>query len=79
MSQDEREHLQRQRDRQLAARDPGSSKIRGYDWAKHTEKARQHKPKPFFQDLRRACLAGGEIQAVVNRSAPTRFSLAQQP
>ncbi len=51
MSQDERERLQRQRDRQLAARDPGSSKIRGYDWAKHTEKARQRRQKPFLQDL----------------------------
>lgn len=54
MSQEqrERERAQRIKDAQLRARDPGPSKIRGYDWAKHTEHARQiHKPKPFLKEV----------------------------
>ena len=38
---------------QLKARDPGASKIRGYDWSQHARKgaAQNKKRKPFLAEL----------------------------
>lgn len=40
---------------QIAARDPGPSKIKGYDWSKHNKKAqriaKQKKEKSFIADF----------------------------
>jgi hypothetical protein len=53
----ERERLQRIRDAQIKARDPGPSKIRGYDWQKHVARGKQIKAKrqaeqqPFLVEL----------------------------
>jgi uncharacterized membrane protein len=41
MGEQERERLQRLRDEQIRARDPGKSKIRGYDWERHAEHGRE--------------------------------------
>ncbi len=38
------------RDAQVSARDPGDSKIKGYDWKKHAAKPKR-KPKPLLLDL----------------------------
>ena len=37
----DRERIRRIQERQLADRNPGDSKIKGYDWDKHFEKKRQ--------------------------------------
>jgi hypothetical protein len=41
MSEKEREQWQRIRDEQIRARDPGKSKIPGYDWRRHAERGRE--------------------------------------
>lgn len=43
MGENERERLQRLRDEQIRARDPGKSKIPGYDWERHAERGREIK------------------------------------
>ena len=48
--QNDKDRIRRIRESQLAARDPGSSKIPGYDWAKHAAKPKP-KPKPLLLDL----------------------------
>jgi hypothetical protein len=48
--QRERQRLAKLRKAQIAARDPGSSKIKGYDWAKHAAKPKP-KQKPFLIDF----------------------------
>lgn len=51
---DEKEKLKRIREAQIRARDPGSSKIRNYDWAKHAELAGRKQRvtlKSLFLDL----------------------------
>jgi hypothetical protein len=45
MKDEERERLQRLRDAQIAARDPGPSKIPGYDWQQHIRRGQQIKAK----------------------------------
>jgi hypothetical protein len=48
------ERAQRIRDAQLSARDPGASKIKGYDWSKHNERGKQvqkSRQKPLLADL----------------------------
>jgi hypothetical protein len=45
MDNKERERLQRLRDQQITARDPGPSKIRGYDWQKHAQRGQEIKAK----------------------------------
>jgi hypothetical protein len=40
----DKEHARRIREAQLRARDPGDSKIPGYDWAKHSAKPRPKRP-----------------------------------
>jgi len=53
----ERERLQRIRDAQITARDPGPSKIRGYDWEAHARRGRminqkrREERKPLLIDL----------------------------
>ena len=53
----ERERLQRLRDSQITSRDPGPSKIRGYDWQQHAQRgqqikaSRKAKQKPLLIDL----------------------------
>jgi hypothetical protein len=53
----ERERLQRLRDAQIAARDPGPSKIPGYDWQQHARRGqeikakRQAEQKPLLVEL----------------------------
>ena len=37
----ERERLQHLRDAQISSRDPGPSKIRGYDWQQHARRGQQ--------------------------------------
>lgn len=37
----DKERLRRLKQKQVAARDPGESKIKGYDWSKHDKKARR--------------------------------------
>ena len=46
----ERDRLSRLREAQLNARDPGESKIKGYDWKKHYAKPKP-KPKPLVVEL----------------------------
>jgi hypothetical protein len=48
--QDDKDRIRRIREAQLSARDPGSSKIPGYDWGKHAAKPKP-KPKPLLLDL----------------------------
>lgn len=51
---DDRERAQRILDQQLKTRDPGTSKIKGYDWAKHAQRGQQikkKKTKPLLLDL----------------------------
>ena len=48
--QDEKERIRRIHDAQIAQRDPGDSKIPGYDWAKHAAKPKP-KPKPLLLDM----------------------------
>jgi hypothetical protein len=56
-SDNERERLQRLRDAQVKARDPGPSKIRNYDWQKHAARGRaiqakrKAQEKPFLIEL----------------------------
>jgi hypothetical protein len=53
-SADERERAQRIRDSQLSARNPGVSKIKGYDWSKHDKRSQQirsKRQKPVLIDL----------------------------
>jgi hypothetical protein len=53
-SADERTRAQRIRDAQIAARDPGVSKIKGYDWSKHAKRSQQiqyKRQKPLLLDL----------------------------
>jgi hypothetical protein len=45
MKDDERERLQRLRDSQIASRDPGPSKIPGYDWQQHAQRGQQIRAK----------------------------------
>lgn len=45
-----RQRLQRLHDAQIAARDPGDSQIRGYDWAKHAAKPIP-KQKPLLMEF----------------------------
>lgn len=49
----ERQRAARLRQQQLSARDPGPSKIRGYDWDKHARKGQTLKKqqKPFLVEL----------------------------
>jgi hypothetical protein len=53
----ERDRLQRLRDAQITSRDPGSSKIPGYDWQRHARRGQQIKAsrkaaqKPLLIDL----------------------------
>ncbi|MBZ0279889.1 MAG: hypothetical protein K8L97_04055 [Anaerolineae bacterium] len=51
----ELERAQRIRDAQLSARSPGESKIKGYDWSKHAQRAqkiqRKRQEKPLLIDL----------------------------
>lgn len=50
----EQERLQRIREEQLRARDPGSSKIRGYDWSSHSKRAKavqKSRQKPLLVEL----------------------------
>lgn len=55
--QQERERLQRLKEAQIKARDPGPSKIRNYDWQRHAERGKQIKArqkaqqKPLLIDL----------------------------
>jgi hypothetical protein len=57
MGNNERERLQRLRDAQVKARDPGPSKIRNYDWQKHAARGKQIQAKrqagqrPFLLEL----------------------------
>lgn len=58
MGESERERLQRLRDQQIKARDPGDSMIPGYDWKRHAEhgrkivaKQRRQARKPFLLAL----------------------------
>jgi hypothetical protein len=51
---DDRDRAQRLSDAQIKARDPGVSKIKGYDWSKHAKRAQEIKKaneKPFLVDL----------------------------
>lgn len=50
----ESERARRILEKQLQARDPGVSKIRGYDWSKHVEhskKIQKSRQKPLLVDL----------------------------
>jgi hypothetical protein len=50
----ERDRAQRILDQQLRARDPGVSKIKGYDWSQHATRSKQvHKSrqKPLFVEI----------------------------
>ncbi|MBL8130722.1 MAG: hypothetical protein JNL42_02595 [Anaerolineae bacterium] len=49
----ERQRIARLRQQQVSARDPGPSKIRGYDWSVHAAKGRQMRKnrKPFLIEL----------------------------
>jgi hypothetical protein len=53
----ERERLQRLRNAQITSRDPGKSKIPGYDWQQHARRgqqikaSRKAKQKPLLIDL----------------------------
>lgn len=50
----ERARAQRILDQQLKARDPGVSKIKGYDWSKHAKRSQQvykSRQKPLLVDL----------------------------
>ena len=47
MDAKERKRLQRIQEAQIAARHPGDSKIRNYDWAKHAAKPQPKKP-PWY-------------------------------
>lgn len=48
----EKERLRKIRDAQIAARDPGDSKIKGYDWKKHSKKhANRPKEKPLMVEM----------------------------
>jgi hypothetical protein len=55
--QSERERLQRLRDAQITSRNPGTSKIPGYDWQQHARRGQQIKAsrkaaqKPLLIDL----------------------------
>jgi hypothetical protein len=53
-NREDQNRAQRIRDAQIKARDPGVSKIKGYDWGKHAKRAQQIKKaheKPFLVDL----------------------------
>lgn len=53
-NREEQERAQRLRDAQLRQRDPGTSKIKGYDWAKHGKRAAQIKKsrqKPLIVEI----------------------------
>ncbi len=50
----EQDRLQRLREDQIRARDPGASKIRHYDWSKHSQRSKEIKKKtqkPLVVDL----------------------------
>lgn len=50
----ERARAQRILEQQLKARDPGPSKIKGYDWSKHAKRSQQvykSRQKPLLVDL----------------------------
>jgi hypothetical protein len=50
----ERERARRILEQQLKARDPGVSKIKGYDWDKHAKRSKQiqkSRQKPLLVDL----------------------------
>jgi hypothetical protein len=50
----DQDRAQRIRDAQIKARDPGVSKIKGYDWGKHAKRVQAIKKaneKPFLVDL----------------------------
>ncbi|MFN8372613.1 MAG: hypothetical protein U0694_07015 [Anaerolineae bacterium] len=50
----EQERIQRLRDAQIRARDPGTSKIKGYDWAKHGKRAaeiKKSRQKPLLLEV----------------------------
>lgn len=44
MPENEQERIRRLRDAQIHSRDPGVSKIRHYDWAKHAAKPKKKQP-----------------------------------
>ena len=46
----DKERAKRLRDRRIAERHPGESKIKGYDWARHAAKPKP-KQKPFLIEL----------------------------
>lgn len=51
---DDAERARRIRDSQLSQRDPGVSKIKGYDWSKHAQRGKQiqkSRQKPLLADL----------------------------
>jgi len=48
---DNKARLQRIRDAQIKARDPGPSKIRNYDWDKHAKLASRYKQRPLLTDF----------------------------
>ena len=51
---DDSERARRIRDAQLSARDPGVSKIKGYDWSQHAKRGKtiqKSRQKPFLVDL----------------------------
>ena len=51
---DDAERARRIRDAQLSQRDPGVSKIKGYDWSKHAKRGKQiqkSRQKPLLADL----------------------------
>ncbi|HEX2907532.1 MAG TPA: hypothetical protein VHO69_11760 [Phototrophicaceae bacterium] len=53
-SDSERERAQRILDQQIRARDPGVSKIKGYDWSKHAKRSQQvqqARQKPLLVEL----------------------------
>lgn len=49
----ERQRVARLRQQQVSARDPGPSKIRGYDWGQHAKKGSQLRKnqKPFLVEF----------------------------
>jgi hypothetical protein len=51
---DDAEQARRIRDAQLSQRDPGLSKIKGYDWSQHAKRGKaiqKSRQKPFLADL----------------------------
>lgn len=48
---DNKERLKRIQEAQIKARDPGSSIIRNYDWAKHAKLGSRHKQRSYVADF----------------------------